>query len=79
MRETLDDVTMQALRLPAEERAELASVLLASLDGEPEDDPAEVERLWIEEVERRLEELRSGKVKGIPAEEVFAKLRSKFE
>jgi hypothetical protein len=34
------------------------------------------ERLWLEEAERRLDELLSGKVAGIPADEVFRKARS---
>jgi hypothetical protein len=37
------------------------------------DEPSEseVERLWLQEAERRLKEFREGKVKGLPAEEVF--------
>jgi len=46
----------------------LAGTLLLSLD-EPSE--SKVERLWIKEAERRLQEFREGKVKGIPAEEVF--------
>jgi putative addiction module component (TIGR02574 family) len=57
-----------AMELTIEERAALAGKLLISLD-EPSE--SEVERLWLEEAERRIEEFRSGKVKGIPAEEVF--------
>jgi hypothetical protein len=33
------------------------------------------EAAWAETAERRAEELRSGKVKGIPADEVFSKAR----
>lgn len=33
-----------------------------------------VERAWIKEAVRRREELLSGQVEGIPAEEVYAKL-----
>jgi putative addiction module component (TIGR02574 family) len=40
----------EALALPTEERADLAAELLASLDGEPDED---VERAWAEEIERR--------------------------
>ncbi len=31
----------------------------------------DLERLWLEEAERRLKEFREGKVRGIPADEVF--------
>jgi len=39
--------------LPLSERAELAADLLASLDGEPEQD---VEAAWTSEIERRARE-----------------------
>jgi len=37
------------------------------------DEPSvsEVERLWLDEAERRLDECRAGKVQGVPANEVF--------
>ena len=68
METKLDELTTAALRLGIEERAELAGRLLLSLD-EPSE--SEVERLWLEEAERRLKEFRSGRVRGIPADEVF--------
>ncbi|MDT0619524.1 addiction module protein [Salinisphaera sp. P385] len=34
--------------------------------------------LWLDEAERRDEELASGKVKGIPGEEVFARIESRY-
>lgn len=36
----------------------------------------DAESLWIQEAERRLEELESGRVTGIPANQVFEKARS---
>ena len=63
-----DEVSTAALRLSIEERAQLAGRLLLSLD-EPSE--SEVERLWLEEAERRLKEFREGRVDGIPADEVF--------
>jgi len=56
-----------ALKLPPAERFELIDELLHSLDRP---DP-EIDRLWIEEAERRLAAYRSGQVKGIPAEDVL--------
>jgi hypothetical protein len=49
----------QALALSLEDRAKLASGLLASLDDERADE-AEVERLWSEETERRAAQIASG-------------------
>ena len=37
---------------------------------------AHAEQAWLAEAERRLDELESGKVAGIPAEEVLDKARS---
>jgi hypothetical protein len=49
----------QALTLPVEDRALLASGLLASLDSEDLDE-SDVERLWTVETERRSAQLESG-------------------
>ncbi len=63
-----DEVSTAALQLSVEERAQLAGRLLLSLD-EPSE--SEVESLWLEEAERRLKEFREGRVRSIPADEVF--------
>lgn len=68
MEAKLDEVIKAALHLNIEERAHLAGKLLLSLD-EPSE--SEVERLWLEEAERRLNEFREGRVRGTPADEVF--------
>jgi len=64
----LDKLITEALELSIEDRARLAARLLLSLD-EPSE--SEVERLWLEEAERRINEFREGRVLGIPADEVF--------
>ncbi len=68
MSKKLEEIIKVAKDLSLEERAELAGTLLLSLD-EPSE--SEVERLWLQEAKRRLQEFREGRVKGIPAEEVF--------
>jgi putative addiction module component (TIGR02574 family) len=67
------EVESKALRLPRRERARLAQRLISSLDREVSPD---VDKLWLREAERRLRELRSGRVAGIPAEKVVRKARS---
>jgi len=57
----------EAMKLPAEARAAIAGSLLESLEG-PMDEG--VEEAWAHEIERRLEELDSGKAKTIPWSEV---------
>ena len=63
----------EALKLSPQERARLAERLISSLDDHVDPDS---ERLWLEEAERRLDELLSGNVTSIPADEVFRKARS---
>ena len=71
----LEQITKEIMNLSLEERAELAQRLLISLDEAP---PAEIERLWIKEAERRLQAFREGKVQGIPAKDVFSRAVSEI-
>ncbi len=61
-----------ALNLVPEDRAKLADLLLESLDPA---DP-EVDRLWVEEIERRLAAYRAGELETVSAEEVFREFES---
>ena len=70
---TIDELRRQALKLDPVVRAELARQLLESLDDLPE---AEIERLWLEEAERRRADVKAGKVTPIPMDEVFARARA---
>jgi len=53
-----------ALALPDEARADLAAELLASLDSGHADDPATLQRLWSEELDRRAKRVVSGDAVG---------------
>ncbi len=68
MSKQLEEITQAAVQLELEERALLAGTMLRSMDQPSE---SEIERLWLEEAERRLQAYREGKVKGNPAEQVF--------
>ena len=65
-------VLEEALKLPPNERAEVAEQLIASLDEAPD---VNVEQAWQEEVQRRLQQVEHGEVKTIPWEEVQKRLR----
>jgi len=67
----VDDVTEAALGLPEYQRASLASTLLGSLD-DPADDPAEVHAAWTDQIGSRLDDLISGRVKGLSLEQMKA-------
>lgn len=64
----------EALSLPVEERALLADSLLRSLNM-PD---AAIDANWTEVARRRLQELRSGRVKPIPGDEVFSEVLKRF-
>ena len=74
--EHVDPLFRQVLDLPLDKRAELAARLLESLD-ELSDEEAQV--LWASEAERRLEELKMGKARSVPATEVMRKAQSLVE
>lgn len=74
MSRDLKDIAAEVLELPLTARAELASRLLDSLDDLSE---AESDQLWAEEAERRYAEYKAGNIEAVPAEEVFARLRSR--
>lgn len=60
----------QALRLPAPDRALVASGLLASLDEGADANRDDVERWWTAETERRVKQLDAGETKLVPMSEV---------
>ena len=70
-----EEIFKNALNLDAGDRAALAQELLASLDELSEE---EVERLWADEVQRRLEQYRAGRAQAIAAEEVAKKAEKLF-
>ena len=47
-------------------------------DEDIEDDPAEVQRAWEDEIRRRLADVDAGTAELIPAEQVFSELRARF-
>jgi putative addiction module component (TIGR02574 family) len=59
MSKALDLVEAQAAALPAAERAELAERLLQGLTARPDE---VIERAWVVEAHRRLDEICIGKV-----------------
>lgn len=68
MQINIEALSAASLQLGIEDRAALAGKLLLSLD---EPAPVELERLWLDEAERRLDAYRAGQVQGISADEVF--------
>ena len=68
---TYDQLATEAMRLSAEERADLADKLWMSVDT-----PEAVAAAWDVEIERRIADLDSGKTVGVPVEHVLAEIRA---
>lgn len=75
MTRTLEQIQKDALQLPAEDRVQLMQALHDSVRT---DEEREVEQAWIEEAERRYQDWQAGRARGIPGEEVMARLRQKY-
>jgi putative addiction module component (TIGR02574 family) len=77
MSEATTQLIPTLLALPVEERLEVIDALVSSLPSPPskfEEGTPEFDAM----LQRRLEDLESGRVKGVPAEEVLERLRKKY-
>lgn len=72
MMQSSEEVTALAMSLPSDARALLADRLLNSLDFPGRE---EIDRLWAEEAERRVQQIKNGEVELLPGEEVFEEIR----
>lgn len=72
MATTVEELAKKAMSLPGELRAQLADLLVESLEAE---DIGEVQEAWIAEAKRRRDEVRDGKVTTVPGEEALRKVR----
>ncbi len=64
----------EAVSLPIEIRTQLVEQLLRSLHPTQK----KIDKFWMVEVEKRVKEIKSGKVKTISGEEVFKKIRKRL-
>ena len=70
---SIKEIEAEIKKLSLTDRAALAKWLVESLD---ELSDAEIDALWAEEAERRLDELEQGTATEIPAEEVLRRARA---
>ena len=68
------EIFNEEISLPVEIRTQLVEKLLLSLNPSQK----EIDKLWAKEAEKRVEEIRSGKVKTISGEKVFKKIRARL-
>ena len=74
MSPALESLTAEALKLSAEERAELAERLITSIEPPPPLHPA-----WEVEIARRIANLDADRTRPISGEQVSAELRTMIE
>lgn len=65
------EIIQEATSLPVEERAIVVDSLLRSLNVID----TEIDRQWVAVAKRRLAELRSGRVRAVPGDEVFSRIK----
>ena len=73
---TIEELKAELSQLNPEQRAEIASELIMSLDNLSE---SEIEHLWIEEAMRRDAALDDGSARSTPANEVFSAARARLQ
>lgn len=70
-----EEVTTKAMALPDESKAELAELLIQSLD---EKEDKYVKSAWLAEIRRRDQEIRAGASVTKPADQVLREAREKL-
>ena len=68
------DLAAEVLDLPAEERARILELLIASFEPK-----STAQKAWMNLALRRREEVRSGKTSMIPGDEALARVRARIE
>lgn len=76
MSTSVEELVAQASQLSVEDRTHLADLLLASV---PEDESADVDAGWEQEIRRRVDAVRAGTAKTVSAEEVHAQARRLYQ
>ena len=76
MTSQVSELLQKALTLSTQERGILIDRLVESLDDETPDKG--VEAVWHEEIKRRVDDIRSGRVNTIPGEQVLRELAEEF-
>lgn len=67
------DLAAEVLDLPAEERARILELLIASFEPK-----SSAQKAWMNLAMRRREEVRSGKAVMIPGDEALARVRARI-
>ena len=69
----IHDLAAEVLDLPADERARILELLIASFEPK-----SNAQKAWMNLALRRREEMRSGKVAMVPGDEALARVRARI-
>lgn len=73
---TTTDIEQTVLHLPKQDRAHLVHLLLESLD-EPSE--ADIQQSWLQEAQRRADEIDQGKVRLVSGEELESQVKALYK
>jgi putative addiction module component (TIGR02574 family) len=73
----VSELLEKALSLSIHERSLLIDRLVESLDDEPAEQG--VEAAWDDEIKRRVDDIRSGRVRTVPGEQVLDRLKTRLQ
>lgn len=71
MRDKTEELISMVESLPIDLKTKLVEKILNSIHPTQK----EIDDLWAQEVEKRFQKIKSGRIKTVPAEEVFAKIQ----
>lgn len=75
---TLENLEAEVLSLPRDSQATLLARLLDHL-GQSDEIDQEVASVWAEEAERRDQSIDDGQTAGVPAQQVFQRIRASLQ
>lgn len=78
MAKTLSEIEKEALKLSENERADLASRLIDSLEPKEEIDEKEIERLQLEEIRRRVKDIDEGRAEYLDGDRFLADIEKEL-
>lgn len=75
----VEQLLAESRKLPREERARFALALVRDLEDAEEDDDADVHKAWTGELQRRIDEVRTGAVEPLTLDQFRQRVREQRE
>ncbi len=70
-----DELISEAMSLPIDIKTQLINRLLVSLNPERKN----IDEFWMKEAEKRLKDIKTGKIKTVPGEQIFQEIKERFQ